>query len=323
MHNINMAKFNYQTICSNLLRDLSPRTRDVLVRRFGLRGAEGETLEATGKKYGITRERTRQIEEDGLGRVRDLAKTKAQNVFQHFASEIRSSGSLRKEDVLTSLLGGPKFKNHVLFLLALNNQFERSGETKDFHFFWAVDRQASARAQKAIDLFISQLKAKNRPMALPSSVLPAYVEISKHVLAGSDGLYGLRDWPEINPRGIKDRAYIVVKKEKKPLHFTRVACSIGKKALPQTVHNELIKDSRFVLVGRGLYALKEWGYEPGTVREVIAGVLRGAKRSAPKEDIVRRVLKQRCVKENTVLLNLQNKKYFSKDSQGNYRLREA
>jgi hypothetical protein len=65
--------------------------------------------------------------------------------------------------------------------------------------------------------------------------------------------------------------------------------------------------------------LREWGYEPGQVKDVIIKIL---KENGPltKKEILERVLKQRLVKENTILLNLNNKKYFLKDSQGKYKI---
>ena len=158
--------------------------------------------------------------------------------------------------------------------------------------------------------------------SLNQKVLISFLEISKRIQKNSEGLLGLLDWPEIHPRGIKDKAYLVFQKEKKPLHFTQVANFI-ERALPQTVHNELIKDSRFVLVGRGIYALEEWGYEDGFVKDIISKTLKEAGKPLSKEEILEKVLKQRLVKENTVLLNLSNKKYFSKISEGLYTIREA
>ena len=114
-----------------------------------------------------------------------------------------------------------------------------------------------------------------------------------------------------------------MKKKKKPLHFTAVAQGISQDALPQTVHNELIKDQRFVLVGRGLYALEEWGYSPGVVREVIAKEMKKVERPITREEVIKKVLLQRQVKPNTILLNLTNKKYFIKNSQGKYFIRQA
>lgn len=316
-------ELNIRTIChSNLLKDLPSRTEDVLARRFGLRGGR-QTLEEIGAEYGITRERVRQIQDDGLRILKQRAESpECQKVFKVFAKTLKNSGSLKREDVLLTDLGKGQ-ENFVYLLLTISKQFQRFGETEDFHTFWATDKNAFENAKKAINSFITELQKKQQPMALPRTVLASYADISKKVLKGQEGLYGLKEWPEINPRGIKDKAFIVLKKEQKPLHFSEVATLIGNGALRQTVHNELIKDQRFVLVGRGLYALKEWGYEPGIVREVIATVLKEAKRPMEKEMVVDKVLTQRLVKPNTILLNLQNKKYFLKTLEGKYTVREV
>jgi len=316
-------EFNIQTIChSTLLRGLPSRTEDVLARRFGLKG-ERETLEEIGEHYGITRERIRQIQDDGLRILEKRAQApECQTVFKAFAQKLKNSGSLKKEDMLLADLGAGK-ENYVYFFLTIGNQFQRFSETEDFHAFWVVDENAFKNAKKSLGSFIVELQKKRQPLSLPKTVLASYAEISKKVLKSSEGLYGLKEWPEINPRGIKDKAFIVLKKEQKPLHFSEVATLIGHGALRQTVHNELIKDQRFVLVGRGLYALKEWGYESGVVREVIANVLREAKRPMEKEILVNKVLTQRLVKPNTILLNLQNKKYFMKTTEGKYTVREV
>jgi len=118
-----------------------------------------------------------------------------------------------------------------------------------------------------------------------------------------------------------------LKNHGKPLHFSQVTDLINKslpssrQAYVQTVHNELIKDPRFVLVGRGLYALKEWGYEPGTVSETIGQIL---KKEGPlaKQEILDRVLQKRLVKENTILINLQNRKLFERDEVGKYSVKK-
>lgn len=324
-------KFNYQTIChSNLLKDLPGRQKDVLSRRFGLRG-ERQTLESIGRAYDITRERVRQIEEDGLrGLAKKLEDPLCQNVFHYFVKNLKAAHSLKRENLLLSQLGGEKFKNHVLFLLTLGKPFQRVSETADFHAFWSIDKNSFNLAKKQISAFISELKKKQKPLSLPLRLALSYIEISKNILKGPEGLYGLSDWPVIRPRGIKDKAYLVLKKEEKPLHFTQVASLINsslvlkspKSTVSQTVHNELIKDARFVLVGRGLYALGEWGYTPGVVREVITQVLKETKKSLNKEQIIKKVLEQRQVKPNTVLLNLQNKKHFIKNSKG-YFIRQA
>ena len=146
------------------------------------------------------------------------------------------------------------------------------------------------------------------------------------------GDYGLISWPEINPRRLRDKIYLVFKEEEKPVHFSQVtdmvnqlrekinSPSFERVALRQTVHNELIRDDRFVLVGRGTYALREWGYQPGTVKEVIASVLKQNGKPLSKEEILDKVLKQRVVRKATILLNLSREKEFEKLENGYYRL---
>jgi len=318
-----MASFNFQTIChSNLLKDLPGRQKDVLSRRFGLKG-EKQTLESVGRNYDITRERIRQIENDGLARLNKAIESPGcQRIFQSFVKELKNSGSLRREDVLLSKLGGKNFQNHALFLLTIGKPFQRFSETADLYPFWTINKNSFNIAQRNINNFITSLKKKKKALPLPLNVPCSHLEISKRIMQSPKGLYGLADWPEINPKGIKDKAYLVLKKKEKPLHFTAVAQGISQDALPQTVHNELIKDQRFVLVGRGLYALQEWGYAPGVVREVIAQEIKKAKRPMGKEEIMKKVLSQRQVKPNTILLNLTNKKYFIKN-QEKYFIRKA
>ena len=125
----------------------------------------------------------------------------------------------------------------------------------------------------------------------------------------------------INAKGIRDYAYLSIRQHGSPLHFSEVAKSIEKnfsrKAHIATCHNELIKDPRFVLVGRGLYALTEWGYVGGVVRDVIKNILE-KEGALTREEIIEKVLKERYIKENTVVVNLQDAKYFKKDSKGRY-----
>lgn len=324
--------FNYAKICQNLIKDLSSRTKEIISRRFGLKTGQKETLEAIGKDYGITRERVRQIEEDGFLRVEPKIG-QFQKTFQYFTDQLKNFGDLKKEDILLQELGGSRFQPQIYFLLTLGPNFEKVGESDEFYSLWTLNRNSLALAKKVIDSFYNQLKKINRPLSLkdynpPTTLTPpnrqvllTYLEISKKVPKGPEGLFGLKDWPEINPRGVKDKAYLVFKKEKRPLHFGQVAELIDT-ALPQTVHNELIRDERFVLVGRGVYALREWGYEPGQVKDIIFKILKKAGKPLTKEEILKKVLEQRLVKENTVLLNLSNKKYFLKASQG-YIVRKA
>lgn len=338
--------FNYYRLCNAFLRDLPGRTRAVIENRFGLKGTVPKTLESIGREYGITRERVRQIEQEGIEMIKRVAKKIAGEPFQYLDSQFKVSGGLKKEEKIISEWSDPKFRNHVLFLLTLGDQFKKFRETEDFYPFWTIEEKTLIAAREIIDSFIRELKKRNQLMSieeynppfalkLPPGVsltpqaISSYLEISKQIMVSPEGLYGFPDWPEVNPRGIKDKAYLVLKKANNPLHFTKVAALIeslpfaSKKVLPQSVHNELIKDPRFVLIGRGLYALREWGYEPGIVKDIITKILRKADRPMSQEEIIKKVLEQRQVKENTIVFNLRDKKCFLKDSQGRYKLKKA
>lgn len=320
-----MININYQQICGELLSQLPSKQREVIERRFGLKTGKRETLEAIGRSHNICRERVRQIEKVSLSKMKKKASG-YKEVSRLFAKHLKNFGGIREENVLLQELGGDNFKAHAYFLLTLLGDFVRVGETDDFGCFWAQDAE-SAQAAKDFVLkaynFLEDKKqlASGRELALlpglKKAVAESYLGISKKIQKSKDGLYGLRDWPEVSPKGIKDKIYLLFKKSHNPLHFTDVAKKIDG-SLVQTVHNELIRDKRFVLIGRGIYALREWGYVEGDVKDVILNIFGNENRPLAKEEILGRVMKQRLIKENTVLMNLSNKKYFSRDSEGKY-----
>ena len=338
---------DYQKICNNLLKDLPKRTIDVIERRFGLRKKERETLETIGEDYGVTRERVRQIENEGLLKIKPKFK-KHSEVIKFFRKKLNSFGGIKREDLFLLSLGEEKKHNLILFLLFLTPGFNRFAETDKFHCFWSNKENPFENIKKITQLTIKKLKKEKKTFSfeelffilkkdlskslknINKKIFESYLELSKDLGQNLEKEWGLKDWIEINPRGIKDKAYLVLKKHGQPLHFKKVAQLIGefsfsekKQAHVATVHNELIKDDRFVLVGRGFYALREWGYTPGFVKEIILKILKDSKKPLTKEEIIEKVLEQRIVKKTTVLLNLQDKKYFIKDSNGRYIVREA
>lgn len=339
-----MKKLNYPQIYAKLTKGLSLKTKDIFSRRFGIKSKAPETLELIGDSMGITRERVRQIEEVGFNFVKKQNKEMLEGIFAEFADYFKSNGEFKKEEIILEELGGKNSKPYVLFLLTLGDQFSKVCEKKDFHYFWSTMPDAKDKVDQTLKLLVSSLQKIGSPVSkkeflddvstkhgLPEKAVFSYLEISKKIQDNKEGKIGLIDWPEIKPRGVKDKSFLVFKKHQKPLHFTKVAELIdqlgcnqpNKKTFPQTVHNELIKDERFVLVGRGTYALKEWGYEPGTIKDVIKNILESKNQPVAKEEIVKEVLTKRLVAPNTVLMNLNNKKYFAKDEQGNYFLRKT
>src|SRR3989344_4896624 len=305
-----MVNANYSQIYQKLTKSLNVKTKDIFNRRFGVgrpAGSEApETLEAIGKTFGITRERVRQIEEAGFNIIRKNHKEALNVVFAEFENYFKENGGFKKEENILEELGGKKAKPHVLFLLTLGGQFSRVCEKADYHYFWSNLTDGQQKVKDLLGSLVFKKKKIGKPilekdfypqiaakLGLSEKAASSYLEVSKKILPNSDGYLGLIEWPEIKPRGVKDKAFLVFKKHQKPLHFTEVASLIDKleynslgnspllkvsanqrKTYPQTVHNELIKDARFVLVGRGTYALAEWGYVEGTIKDIITKVLK-------------------------------------------------
>lgn len=334
-----MSKVNYSQLYQKLIKDLAQKTKDIFDRRFGVKTGQQETLESIGKSMDITRERVRQIEEAGFAFIEKQNKALLTQTFEALVSYFEGKGGFKKEDIALEEIGGKNTKPYVLFLLTLGEQFSRVCAKKDFYSFWSIMQEPEAKVKETLAALIGDIEKQGSPSLkkdffdsfalktkLSKEALLSYFEVSKKIQENKEGKIGLTDWPEIKPRGVRDKAFLVFKKHQKPLHFTKVAEMIdeleynlpNKKTYPQTVHNELIKDSRFVLVGRGTYALQEWGYNPGTIKDVIAKVLGENKGALHKDEIVKEVLLQRLVAKNTVLMNLNNKKYFQKDQEGKY-----
>ena len=322
------------------------RMRDVLEKRYGLKGGKKRTLEAIGTEYKITRERVRQIEAEALRHIRkpDIIGG-VEPLLAAMKEHIHRHGDVMSERHLFDTLGSPNIHPHLAFFLDVGNSFHFLPETDSFHARWTTDKGTSQNVEKAISGVLEELDEKRVSVPLKEldamiashgerslghmpeePARQAYLATSKLIRQNPYGEYGIVGWPHISPSGVKDKAYVALEKAKKPLHFREVAEEINKagwtnkKAHPQTVHNELIKDPRFVLVGRGLYALKEWGYEPGPVRDVVMSVLKAASRPLSKDEIIQAVLKRRLVKPPTVLLNLQNADFFKRMEDGRYTL---
>lgn len=351
-----MAKSpTYQKISLELLSGSHPRTRDIIIKRFGLDAGEPQTLEAIGQIHRITRERVRQIVDDELNALRKevLQKKKrpssAVKILNFFGEKLKELGHARREDLFVKDLRAEDQAPHIVFLLHLGDQFYRQRETEEFHPFWSVKPELVEHASSLHKAAISHFEKRNELLTdgeieailasqsvdgtvrVPSQAFFALLEASKELKKAYNGKWGLAKWPEVNPKGVREKAYIVLKNANEPLHFLEITKRIqelqealsngSKRILPQTVHNELIKDPRFVLVGRGTYALNEWGFEEGTVKEVLRKILQSSLKPLSKEEIIQKTLEQRQVRESTILLNLQNRSYFLRDPDGNYYLK--
>ncbi len=176
---------------------------------------------------------------------------------------------------------------------------------------------------KALTRNLSDKEAKLANEKKPLySILKAMADLDQNKF----GHWGHRESREVKPKTINDKIYLVLKNNGKPMHYEDIGRAINttafdkKKVNTATVHNELILDDKYVLVGRGLYALKEWGYTKGTVADIITDILTVAKSPMTKKEITEEVMKQRMVKKTTIDLALMNKKRFERISGGKYAL---
>lgn len=334
--------FKAKNITKRLLAALPDRARLVVTKRYGLdKNNERMTLEAIGEMYSITRERVRQIEHAALQNIRKSAAYKHEKVaFDELTAIVHELGGMVSEDeLLRHFAKDESGQNHVHFLLVIGDAFKKEKEDPEFKHRWHVDAQLAKKIHEALrklyknlndsDLvpegemiknFFEHLKDVNEKYK-NDEVAKRWLNISKHIAKNPLGEWGKASSQNVKTKGIRDYAFLAMRKHGSPIHFRDIAKLIeklfNKKAHIATTHNELIKDKRFVLVGRGLYALAEWGYASGVVKDVIKKML---EKHGPmtKEQIIDKVMKERYVKENTILVNLQNSRFFKKDKEGKY-----
>lgn len=319
-----VISFKPKQITKKLLSNLQDRAYDIITNRYGLgEDVDSKTLEAIGKKYGITRERVRQIENAALAAIRKSDSFKQEHaVFTELKSIIENLGHLVEEDQLLSYLAKDKAtRNHIHFYLVLGDSFTKLKEDDHFKARWSVNDAVSEMIHGAIhtiyknlsdkellledDLikrFLSELKDVSEQYK-NEEIARRWLSVSKKISKNPLGEWGPSHSQNIKTRGIKDYAFLMMRKHGSPMHFREVAKAIsdtfGKKTHVATCHNELIKDDRFVLVGRGYYALKEWGYKAGVVREVIKDILE-------KKDHSQKMMSLRKCSKNGFLRKIQS-----------------
>lgn len=341
-----MITFKPKQVTKKLLAALPDRARDVLEKRYGLgKDKDTYTLESIGQTYGITRERVRQIENYG---IQSIQKSDAYQEFMPVFEELQSAiatlggGLVAEEIFLDEITNDPVLRNHIYFLLVVGGPFYRNKEDNTYKHRWFTEKKIAEHVEEALkkvyksisrDELVSEeeilSRFRNELIELTDKyddqILKRWLMISKKIASNPLGEWGHASSPNVKVKGIRDYAYLVVKRHGSPMHFREVASAIeelfGKKAHTATTHNELIKDDRFVLVGRGLYALTEWGYSAGVVKDVLREIL---EEYGPmtREEIIDKVRKERYVKDNTIIVNLQDANLFKRLANGSYMVTE-
>lgn len=332
----NVADLRPKEIIEKLLLVLSEKEKFIIQHRFGIGVENRKTLEAIGQHYSVTRERIRQIEKNALKKLkRNAFNTQLKFINEMAKSIVKKHGGLLIETKLLNILLNaspaltPDQANEIKLSLSLDPDFEKATNTIDFYPHWRFQSVPIALVRKISDIGYKILKSKGDVTPLTSlnaaiqekiqeeaseMLIASVLEIDKRTKFVKEGV-GLKEWRHINPRTLRDKIHYILEKERKPLHFEEIAEKIRgmkfdqKKINVQAVHNELIRNGHFILIGRGIYALGKWGYEPGTVAEVLQGILKDG-RARSREEIMKEVLKKRQVKKITIYLNLKNNSHI-------------
>lgn len=350
-----IQNFNPAETLAQLFRELTPKEEETIRARFGLGDKPRQTLEEIGKRYAVTRERVRQIQDTAIKKMRaskkfrELAHTPEELIRQMLEAH---GGAMTEERLLQELFrDAPPQESErraVLFLLneLLADRFDRIGRLQQLRDGWKLKtvsveslHDALAQIEQALVAHGKAVKAEalflrirrmpyfqEHPERQHDDVLFSYLSLAQRIGRNPYQEYGLMEWGTIAPKRMNDKIYLILQKHGKPLHFTDITRLINetgfdhRKAYPPTVHNELILNKEYVLVGRGMYALREWGYKPGVVADVLEEILRGSAEPLSREELVRRVLEQRMVKKNTIHLALADHAKFEKLPDGRYRL---
>lgn len=300
------------------------REKEVLKDRFGI-GKKPKTLNAIGLKHGVTRERIRQIVNNALKKIQKFCvnnelESKLDEIEEHI--EV-SGGFATKEDLFKQFSPDSEAEsNAVRFIASLSKKLELLKESNSLKEGWHLKEVKQLKIREITKKATQILKEAGKVISTAklaetlkedSQLVAAALTASKEIMLSDKGNWGLTAWPHVNPKSIRDKSRYILERHGEPIHYAELTRKISemnsKKVTKQSVHNELIKNQDFVLVGRGIYALTEWGYTPGVVEEVIVEVLEEAKEPLHKSDIVKKVLEKRIVKESTIVLNLQKPRF--------------
>ncbi len=331
----------FSTVFDTVLVDSPSRSREIIAKRFGIGEEAPLTLQAIGDEYEITRERVRQIVQSGLKNVYNTCEdcsefTDAKDII---VTHIEDNGGIITMDELV-ILGGDDSDEHGTIRFLVEGMSEVQAVSDKKH---PVKNDVVALTDFDIDEWIRvhdmtknilQIKQKTytseklhkkieSDIKLKHEDLSCFLAVSSEVGQNPFDKWGFSDWDEISPRGVREKALLIMKEKDEPMHFRKIAEMIdfyglgkkGRKSHPQTVHNELIRDNNFVLVGRGVYALSADDHVQGTVKDVIENVLENSNEPLTAEEVIERVLEMRYVQPSTIKVNLNavakklNKKY--------------
>ena len=346
---LNTSVCNPVEIVNSLVSLLTDKEARVISSRFGLQGQQIRTLASLGLELGVTRERIRQIQSHAIKKMqRNAIHTDISKMHSEVMKFVIHHGGIVTEQEMVDFLklnfvDLATSSEELVLAVVLDERLIQEHNKVDFVPHFRLNSIKMSQVKKTCELALKILKKFNTEIEkdlivseIVKNTKDTYLHFNTPTILSSlvldrrivsiNSMFSLDSWRHINPRTLYDKIAYVLNDISEPMHFLDIVNSItshhfdSKRVSLQAVHNELISNPAFVLIGRGIYALKAWGYKEGTVADVLESVL-GKKGPLDLSQLTKEVLKLRKVKPITIQINLSSKKNkFRKNREGLYEL---
>ena len=321
---------------------LKPKELDILILRFGLGNENPKTLHAIGQKYNITRERVRQIIYFTKKKIEKNFNPFLKKNVQGIEQIVQKNGGLSTESKIVAdfnLENSVANLGIIRILASLNPNLQIVKKTIKTKMPWSTNKFNIVKITQLINEIEKILDSKNQTLVIgdllkklktkhTQAAVNSTIDIANTLMLTKNNRIGKTSWPDINPKNTKDKIFYVLNEANKPLHFREIWENIknsnfaGRVPSVPTVHNELIADLRFVLIGKGIYALTKWGYKPGTVKDLLNEMLKKSQKSINQSEIIEKILKMRIISKNTIVMNLISNAHFVRSNNGDWRYKK-
>ncbi len=332
-----------KTIVEDLLKNLNEREKEVIKRRFGLENRERETLESIAKDFGITRERVRQIQNRALNKlIKIINENKKISDFVENSKAFLEPLGFREENRFYKVLIQEKIVfedeiNYLKFILTYHQKIYYHPEDNELRSFYSKERDIALfinhilkkiniyflenydkvfEEKEIFDIINKELKAHFEEIKRED--IYEILRILKFLYKDPFGKWGFVSNSLIVPQSLKNKLIAILETEKKPMHFSEIyeklkeISTIEEEFLHinwkkdysvESIKNELIKHPDFVLVGRGIYALKKWGFLEGTSFDIIKSFIL-SKKEVELSELYEFIKNQRILKPTTLSIYL-------------------
>ena len=304
----------------------------VLRLRYGLNDGIPRTLEEVGQRFGITRERVRQIEDKALRRIYHPTRRHIlDDIARPFQFVLQQAGGILRENQISekisqvTVLGKIDPIGATRFVLGVTSGLQ---EIEDgiwalkecpLEYFSMVTSAAALRLEKNQSrMRYNKLVSEVRRMLESSNdaaqrevdtlFIEACLQADPQFEISDDGWCILAKWQ----RSYIDEMVEVLRDKGKPLHFREIASGVeallngNQEVSEHNIHAVLQRrQDLFVWAGQGTYGLVEWGIQrPTYYVEIISDILEAEGEPLPADEIIRRVEKLRPCKKTSVMMYL-------------------